>query len=384
MSPSSHLRILALTALTFAPAPAADLFGLGGPARPARASSSLVVDGGLGARLDAAVRGLAARRGAFHGAVLVARGDHILLERGYGLAQASPPRPMRPDTLFNWASVSKQFTAAALLRLQQDGELRLDDPLHLHLTGVPADKRGITLRHLLQHTSGVEQTEADAANTRAAAVARFLACGIAAPPGAVFDYNNDAYTVAAAVIELRSGMDYEDYVSLRLFRPAAMDDATFFTRALDRTRLPLARGGTGILPAEAGEPAIRFRYGDEPVWDYKGAGGVVATVGAMWRWDRALRTDAVLDAAARAELYRPALEDYALGWEIGRSTSELLYTHSGDVPGVAAVLLRGASSGVVVAIDMSERDQEGFVVAMAEQLYALVTGARVQVPGDPG
>ena len=193
----------------------------------ALAAGRPTLDRSAGADLDRLVKQHGRRDPPLCGSVLVARGPRILLDKGYGVADRRIDLAMPHDAMWDWASVTKQFTAAAVLKLAMQGELDVDDPLARHLDRVPARMRGITLRHLLTHTSGVDQSrEVDFGDmSRAAVVRAFFEYPVGFPPGKVFDYNNHGYFVLAAVIEEASGRSYESYVTENLFRPAGMRDA---------------------------------------------------------------------------------------------------------------------------------------------------------------
>ncbi len=333
----------------------------------APAGSRIPLDPGTRARLETVLGTKLAGLGPFHGSILVARGEEIVLHRSAGLADAATGRPMPSDALWDWASVTKQFTAAAFLVLQQRGVLSLDDPLARWLPGTPSEKQGITLRHMLTHTSGVDlyATVELGDGSKEDVLRSFLLYPMVAAPGTRFEYNNHAYCVMAAVLERASGRRYEDFLVANLFRPAGMADASFIGMpGLPLDRLPLSKEGTGP----------RFAYGDELAWGYRGAGGALASVLGMWRWDRALRGDAILDARSRTEAYRPLLEGYALGWQLLPGVDETLWTHGGSVAGVSTYYLRGSASEVVVVIAMSRDDDQGKVPEMADALYRVLAG----------
>lgn len=299
-----------------------------------------------GADLDRIVKQYGRRDPPLCGSVLVARGPRILLDKGYGVADRRIDLAMPHDAMWDWASVTKQFTAAAVLKLAMQGRLDVDDPLGKHLGPVPARMHGITLRHLLTHTSGVDQSaEVDFGDMgRAAIIRAFFQYPVAFPPGKVFDYNNHGYFLLAAVIEKASGTSYENYVVRNLFEPAGMRDAWFIgMRALDLHRVPRENRGRGP----------RFTYGDELGWGYRGAGGAVVSLRDMYHWDRALRTTTVLDAVSLREMYRPARQGYAMGWEIHRDGDDVLYMHGGSVGTTVTFYLRARDSEVVVAAAFS-------------------------------
>ena len=164
-------------------------------------------------------------------------------------------------------------------------------------------------------------------------------------PGDWYQYNNLAYGALAATVETVSGQRFEDFCIEHLFRPAGMADATFISSSVDADRIPKDRRGDGRA----------WGYGTDLGWDYRGSGAAVTTTTELLAWDRALRGEAVLSAAAKAELYKPALENYAMGWQVRSSRGDVRYTHSGATGGMASYLLRTRDSEIVIAIGYSYR-----------------------------
>jgi CubicO group peptidase (beta-lactamase class C family) len=164
--------------------------------KPKPGAGAAVVAGELGKDLDAMVLGFDRDDGGFSGAVLVARGGTVVIEKGYGLHDAAAKERMRLDALWDWASVSKQFTAAALLKLQDTKKLKLDDAVPKHWPKAPADKKDVTLRHLLSHTSGIQsgfrkEWEFDS-RQRTSFEDLVLNLPMESKPGDKFDYSNSA------------------------------------------------------------------------------------------------------------------------------------------------------------------------------------------------
>src|SRR5436309_2315987 len=162
-------------------------------------SSPTIVEAGAGAKLDAYV----ARCASFgwSGTVLVARAGKVLLQKGYGDVSAGVAST--PDTLYDLASLSKQITAAAVLRLAMQKKLDLDDPIAKHLAGVPPEHRDITIRHLLTHTSGFPRMGPGGGGPDLAkAVTRYLSGKTTSKPGRRFEYWNGGYALLAAIVEL--------------------------------------------------------------------------------------------------------------------------------------------------------------------------------------
>lgn len=339
-----------------------------------------VVDGELGKALDEAVAKIDVADGGFCGVVLVATQGKVVLEKGYGVADAAEPRAMPPDALYDWASVSKQFTAAAVLKLieasrMDDAALKklgvkklgeamkdkkwrklgLDDPLSRFFPEAPKDKAAVTLRQLLNHTSGIErgfkpEWKFDASN-RDSLIACILGLPMVSKPGRNWEYNNAAYSFVAALIEKVSGMTFEEFCGELLFQPAGMASATMIgAKGLDLSRVPKIARGAGFtdLPGN-----YAFAYGNQLSWGYRGCGGVVASTRDLFQWDRALRGGKLLSKESLEQLYAPGLQDYALGWRVRKVGGGVRVEHGGDVRGVSTYFLRHLDKDYVVALACS-------------------------------
>lgn len=326
-----------------------------------------------GARCDEIVRAFDAAAGGFSGSVLVAKDGAIVLEQGYGLFDAAKQTPMPVDALWDWASVSKQFTAAALLKLQDQKKLKLDDALHEHWKKAPDEKRKVTVRMLLNHTSGIEAGFKNDwrydRTSRQSLVDLVLGLPMTGEPGQAFDYSNSGYALAAALVEEVTGKSFEKYCVEELFRPAGMKTAGLIGwPKLDLDRVPQIDRGKGFTdrPAE-----LHFAYGDELTWGYRGCGGVVASTADMLAWDRALRGKKLLSKRALEQLYQPAKDGYALGWEVGNGPFGREAQHGGSVLGVTTHYLRLLDRDVVVAI-AANYDVKTNPARLARDLAAVV------------
>lgn len=300
----------------------------------------------LGVALDNAVRN---RIGpAFAGAVLVARDGEILLRKGYG-SSGIDGEPTTPKTLFDIASVSKSFTAAAILALEARGRLSVHDPLSRHFDSVPEDKAAIRIHDLLTHTSGlafdVDFTDAELAD-RDAWLARVWREPLQFPAGERFAYNNTGYSVLAALVEIASRRPFESWLKKNVFVPAEMLDTGFLSDpTLDAARAAARRQST--TGESHDDTAIAWPWH----WAFRGATGIVTTVDDLYRWDRTLYGDRVLDAGQREKMFKPFAGNYAYGWvatKTARDTDKL--HHDGSTYGFRAVLARYPDEDAVVIL----------------------------------
>ena len=170
--------------------------------------------------------------------------------------------------------------------------------------GVPRDKRGITLRHLLTHTAGLVDALGDDYDplTRRAMVTAALASELRTTPGARYHYSNLGYSLLAAIIEEASGMGYEEYLVKELFAPAGMTQTGYVLPDWDAADVAVEYDDEGSRPGPAVRPAVGA---DGPYWNLRGNGGILSTAHDMGRWLLALEGDRVLDEHAKAALFRP-------------------------------------------------------------------------------
>jgi CubicO group peptidase (beta-lactamase class C family) len=234
----------------------------------------------------------------FSGAVLVRRGDDTLVERGLGLADRERGIPVAPETVFSIGSITKEFTAATVLRLAELGRLRVDDPLPRFLDGVPADKHAITVRQLLRHRSGLPEYSGlrDFERvSRADGIRTILDLPLVFAPGTQELYSNPGYTLLAAIVEEASGRTWEQAVREHVYVPAGMTRSGFY----GERRRPSAEVAIGYEGSSAAARNAPDGWGPAS-WSLKGAGGAVSTAGDLARWVDALRGGRLLRASSRA------------------------------------------------------------------------------------
>jgi len=289
----------------------------------------------------------------FSGAVLVARDGSIVAESGAGFADLGGTVANTPDTLFEIASLTKQFTAAAILRLAQDGSLRLDDPISKHLPGVPESCKSITIEHLLRHTSGIPGTNSQGSGQDLEVVLPlFLKGGPRHEPGTHWEYWNQGYALLSEIVRRSSGRSWSAYCKERLFTPAGLANACF-------TGDPIPAGATVAMGRSAHGPprsALEHPYGGDG-FQYRGMGGAVCSVRDLWKWDRALCGDTVLNDASRESLFRPGLRSYGLGWFVTRGPGgREVHSHGGSVRGFICDMRRLRDiDGVIIVLSNNDR-----------------------------
>lgn len=282
---------------------------------------------------------LVAKHGKFMGAVLVARDGKVLFEKGYGAADVAWGVLITPQTKFNVASLTKQFTGMAILQLAEGGKLDLDDPISKYYTNAPEAWEKITIYHLLSHRSGLpalknleEFTKGPAHSyTPAELIDTFRDKPLDFAPGTKWAYSNRGYYLLGYVIEQVSGQKYSDYLEQHIFRAIGMQDSGY-----DST--------VAIIHGHAHGYAIegqKLRYADYVDWSMAyAAGGLYSTVEDLLKWDQALYTEQLLSRKWLDRLFKPDASGYNYGWFINNKGGRLKMYHEGSNPGFAAFILR--------------------------------------------
>ncbi|HEY7546585.1 MAG TPA: serine hydrolase domain-containing protein [Blastocatellia bacterium] len=309
-------------------------------------SQGAVVEG-IGAKIDRYLTQATAF--GFSGSALVAKDGRILLNKGYGFADRSRRIPITADTVMEIGSITKQFTAAAIMKLEMMGKLKTEDPISKYLDGVPEDKTSVTVHHLLTHTAGFPEYSGGDYDMalRDETIKQILASRPTTAPGKTYAYSNTGYSVLAAIVEKVSGQSYESFLNQYLFKPARMMSTGYVIPKWDRAALPHGYEGSKDYGT-----AFDHQWSPEgPYWNLFGNGGILSTTGDMYRWHLALERDDILSAEAKKKMFTPFLNNYAYGWSVNQSTYGKLIGHSGgnDV-GFNAQFLRFVDSRVVVIV----------------------------------
>ncbi|MEN1958109.1 serine hydrolase domain-containing protein [Luteimonas sp. MJ145] len=321
-------------------------------------------------------------------ALLVLRDGEPVVRRGVGLGDVAAGTPVTPATSFRLASVSKQFTAAAVLLLAEDGRLRLDDPVRRWLPALPASADDVTLHHLLSHTSGLHDYEDIMAadfegQVHDADVLCLLATGRACddgsdlagaaapvpappyfPPGTAYRYSNSAYALLALVVEKASGVSYPGFLRERIFAPLGMDHSLAF---VDGVNTPANRA----YGHSAGADGEGWTRSDQSTTSaVLGDGGIYSSIDDLAKWDAALYDDRLLSDASRALAFSAQTrtstgEDdvaaYGYGWRLDGG----LMWHSGETMGFRNVILRWPAQRLTVLMLTNRNSPEPYAAARA-------------------
>ena len=269
------------------------------------------------------------------GSLVAARDGEMVHCEGFGMADRDARVAAGCDTVYDVMSMTKQFTAAAILKLEMMGKLDVADPIGRHIGPVPAGKRGITLHHLLTHTSGlVDVLGGDyERQTRKGMLAAALESELQARPGAEYAYSNAGYSVLAAIVEKASGIGYEEFLAEHLFAPAGMTETGYVLPDWDPDQMAVEYGPAG---KPQGTPLDHPWASDGPYWNLRGNGGLLSTARDMFRWHLALDGNEVLDRRAKRKLFKPhVLEEpggdsyYGYGWVILKADDGRVAWHNG-------------------------------------------------------
>ncbi|HMJ88957.1 MAG TPA: serine hydrolase domain-containing protein [Candidatus Acidoferrum sp.] len=287
----------------------------------------------------------------------------------YGLANVELNVPVKTETVFEIGSLTKQFTAACILLLQQDGKLSVDDKISKHLRDTPATWSSITVRHLLTHTSGIRNyTGHDGFElTKRLTQAQFVQAIAALPadfaPGEQAKYCNSGYNLLGFIIENVSGKTYWSFLSERIFTPLGMSSAT--------NRDPII-----IVPHRA-DGYIRtngmLRNRDSDLTDVFSAGAIVSNIGDLVKWNASLETEKLLNATSKSQLWTPANLNngretpYGFGWRIGTHEGHRNIGHSGSTSGFSASLQRFPDDRLTVIV-LCNSDESNIATTIAKRI----------------
>jgi CubicO group peptidase (beta-lactamase class C family) len=283
-------------------------------------------------KVDEAI-GAYAKKNPFMGTVLVAKGGRVLVKKGYGMANIELSVPNSPETKFRLGSITKQFTATAILQLAAAGKLSVDDKISKYIPDTPASWSNITIHHLLTHTSGIfnytalpEFTKQMRQQWRPAETLGLVKNKpLDFDPGTKMSYSNSGYIALGMIVEKVSGEKYEDYVKKHIFDLVDMAATGYDHEAtiLPHRAAGYTAGADGKLQ-NAPYIDMSFPYA---------AGSLYSTVEDLYRWDRSLYTDKVLSKPSRDKMFTPFLNDYAYGWFTKSPTRHKLLSHGGGING---------------------------------------------------
>jgi CubicO group peptidase (beta-lactamase class C family) len=301
-------------------------------------------------------------------ALLVLKDGKPLLRRGYGMANLEQHIAATPATNYRLASVSKQFTAAAILLLAEDGRLQLDDSIRHWLPSLPSMTDQVTLRQLLSHTGGLidyedlmpadtteQLNDHDVLRMLSATSKNYFA------PGTAYRYSNSGYVLLGLVVEQASGESLPAFLQQRIFQPLHMDHTLLYVR-----------GGPAVSHRAYGyseENGAWKRTDQDLTSATRGDGGIYSSIDDLAKWDAALYDDRLLSDASRRLAFRPHVKvvgepyeaSYGFGWRI---TGDTLW-HSGESIGFRNVIVRWPKQHLTVILLSNRSEPEPYRTALA-------------------
>lgn len=305
----------------------------------------------------------------FNGNVLVAQNGEVIYKKSFGLSNFYTNEALNDSTLFELASVSKQFTAMGIMILKEQGKLNYDDDIKKYLPELPYE--GITIRHFLNHTSGIPAYEdvmfesgwdrkKIAHNDDIVKVFAEKKPKVYFKPGEKWEYSNTAYAMLATIIQRVSGKPYGEFLAENIFKPLDMERTrTYNTRRSGEKIENYAYGFVYsdslkkfVLPDSL--PSYFYVYTLDGI---EGDGIVNSTTGDLFKWDRALYTDKLVSKATIEEAFtsgktnKDSLHNYGFGWMIANdSVSGKITRHTGSWPGYRTMIVRFVDHGDCIII----------------------------------
>jgi len=311
----------------------------------------------------------------FSGSVLIARDGKVLVRKGYGDADREKHVVNTAQTKFRIGSMTKPFTAMAILILQAQGKLNVHNRICTYLSECPATWQKITLHHLLTHTSGIPDfphfpdylTTQGLPSSPTQTIARFKDKPLDFQPGEKFSYSNSGYIVLGAIIERTSGATYEAFLRDNIFVPLQMVNSGY-----DRNNGDLAVGyrDQTSVPADFIDMSIPYA-----------AGGLYSTVEDLYCWDQALYTDKLIPKNLRDKMFTPFVLmpnggglGYGYGWGIGEEGNHPIVSHEGGINGFHGAIARYPNDKTVIIILGNRQDMNLF--EMRTQIAKIVFGEK--------
>jgi len=318
-----------------------------------------------------------ASRNGFCGSVLVAEGGTVIIEKGYGLSDREKERPETAGTGFSVGSITKQFTAAAIMRLEASGRLFLTDSLPKYFPEAKLDKRGITILELLTHTAGLPDAIGDDYDTVDAGGFARLALGssLVNSPGKEYRYSNVGYSLLGIIVEKVSGIPYERFLHDSLFIPAGMRRTGYLLAGFTRDDL-----ATGYRDGKRWGTALERPWlADGPGWHLRANGGILSTVGDMYRWYLALKHHTVLPEESVRDMFTPyvpedpdSVTSYGFGWVIEKKPAGEFIWHNGGNGVYNAYVGFDLARDLFIAVSSNSNDKISDRIAL--QIYTMLSG----------
>jgi CubicO group peptidase (beta-lactamase class C family) len=313
------------------------------------------------------------------GSVLVARDGKVVLSKGYGSANLEWDVPNSPSAKFRLGSITKQFTAACILLLEERGKLKVEDPVKKYMPDAPAAWDKVTIFHLLTHTSGIpsftgfpdyHSTEATP-STPEQLVARFRDKPLEFQPGEKWNYSNSGYVLLGFLIEKISQQSYSQFVQENIFNPLGMKDSGY-----DSNSTVILHRASGYTPGDKGPTNAGYIDMSIPL----SAGALYSTTEDLLRWEQGLMGGKLLSAASLQKMTTPFKNDYAFGLGVHTKNGHKVIEHGGGIEGFNTDLAYYPEDKLTVVVLANLNG--GAPEAIASKLAAVAHGESVVLPSE--
>ena len=316
----------------------------------------------------------------FNGTALVAKNGTILLNKGYGYRNAVDKVANNEQTIFQLGSITKQFTSAIILKLQEEKKLSVSDKLSKYFPGYPKGD-SVTIEHLLTHTSGIYSytndpnfmaNEVSKPASRDKMMALFRDKPFDFSPGTSWNYSNSGYSLLGYIIESVTKKPYEQAVRKYIFTPLGMKHSGF-----DFTNLKSKEKATGyfklddkeIVPAPIVDSTVSYS-----------AGAIYSTTGDLLQWHNALQKNKILSKAQQEKAYTPVKNKYGYGWGIDTIEGKRKVAHSGGIHGFTTNISRVPEDDVcIVLLSNASNTTLGEIT---KNIYAILYGKEYNLPKE--
>lgn len=304
----------------------------------------------------------------FSGVVLVAQNDDILFNKAYGRKNSQENGLNDTNTVFDMGSITKQFTAAGILKLEMQNELSVNDNLSKYFDAVPNDKKNITIHQLLTHSSGlVGGIGGDYETiTEEAFLDQVFDRELISPVGERFNYSNVGYSLLGLIIEKVSGMDYESFLNLEMFEPSNMYHTGYIIPDWQQNEV-----ANGYLNGVENNKPNEENWSDNgPYLNLKGNGGILTRANDLLRWSQSIMNNTVLDEATTSKYLFPHFQptniydSYGYGWGIENNDSEnKLVVHGGTTDYFASDMWIYPNKGITIIVLSNELKESVYTIA---------------------
>ncbi len=315
----------------------------------------------------------------------VVRDGKVTFTKGYGFANLESMRRASPESVFQLASVTKQFTATAVMMLVEEGKIRLEEPIRTYLTDLPEAWGKVTVRNLLNHTSGIKSytdlpgffdngnQRRDYTPNQIIDLVRNLPPDF--EPGTQWHYNNTGYYLLGMLIEQVTGQKYDQFLTQRIFKPLGMAHTRLNNRydLVPERVIGYSWSGKAWVNAEFVSPTQPFS-----------AGALLSTVLDMAKWDAALYTTKLLKAETLQQMWTPTIlksgekQDYGFGWIVSKVNKHRMVVHGGGIDGFNTYISRYPEDRLTVIV-LTNTD-EGHAEKIALEVSALYEPALKVLP----